>query len=611
MSRQQIRSNQLITTFGPGAMMDLPEKAIIVGGLEKWSYAPDNLCITDEPRLAAKLAGLLRKMDGGFTGQSIQLRTPPPTTDNLFQTGKVTPGVGGFIFPHWHIVQNVVLSPEKHRRRRLVIRSQLGTNGRFHDGDKSRSVVPIRFVRACRKGHVGDIQWVEFVHHGLKTCHQDLWMEERGTTGDLSDVWVVCECGAVRSLSDTAEEGTLGNCNGSRPWLDDREASCGEKNRLLLRNASNAYFPQTLPVISIPNGVSAVEKIVLDSWDTLLCNIKTPEMLEQMRTVLPAVAEALGTFSTQEVFAVMDLIHQGKSIQAIAKPVKEIEFDALKNAPATKLTDEPDGDFFARGLDASLWQDPKLAGLQKVVQVHRLREVVALFGFTRFEPDTADITGELTLEVKPAPIARNPRWMPVAENRGEGIFIEFKKEAIDDWSSRPAVIERTQELVESMERWKRDHPDSHAEFPGAAYIMLHSLSHLLISAISLECGYPLSSLRERIYAPDNKGAMKDNYGILLFTASSGSEGTLGGLVHAARDIRRHLFRAIQLGTLCSNDPVCSTRGMHGGITDRISGSACHGCLYISETSCERFNQFLDRTLVVPTIESRGCEFLSL
>jgi hypothetical protein len=608
MSRQQIRSNQLITTFGPGAMVDLPDKSIIVAGLGKWAYEPSKPCLVEEPRLAAKLARLLRATDPGFTGQSIELRTPPPSTDSIFQGGKITPGVSGYIFPHWHIVQHVVLSPEKHRRRRLVHREQLTDTGRFKDNDKSYPVVPVRFVRACRKGHVGDIQWREFVHSGGQTCHQDLWMEERGTTGDLSDVWIVCDCGAVRSMSDAAESGSLGQCNGSRPWLDDTEGPCGDPNRLLLRTASNAYFPQTLPVIAIPNGLSLVEKTVLNMWDGYLCNIKTRENLALMKTMVPAIAEGLGALSDDEIYSVMELIHEGKAINAIAKPVKEIEFDALKNAPAAKLTDEPDGDFFARGLETSAWQDPRLTGIEKVVLVHRLREVVALFGFTRFEPEAADITGELALNVVRAPIVRAPKWMPVAENRGEGLFLEFNKDAVAQWASSAAVVARATELEESLEQWKKVHPDTNVEFPGAAYIMLHSLSHLLISAISLECGYPLSSLRERIYAPDGKGAMESNYGILLFTASSGSEGTLGGLVHSARDIRKHVQRAIQLGTLCSNDPVCSTRGIQRGGIDRISGSACHGCLYISETSCERFNQFLDRSLVVPTIDGKGCEF---
>ena len=524
----------------------------------------------------------------------------------------VTPGVTGFVFPHWFIVQNVVLSSNKNRRRRLVMQGQLeDSTGRFKDKGKTYSVVPVRFVRACRKGHVGDIQWREFAHGGQTACQQDLWMEERGTTGDLSDVWIICDCGAVRSMSEAAEPGRLGTCNGSRPWLDDSEGVCGEINRLLLRTASNAYFPQTLAVISIPDGMRQVEAVVLSLWESHLCKINTVEQLAMVKGIIPDLADKLGAFQDAEVFEVMRLIHEGKQTSAVAKPVKEVEFDALCAANLEQQTDEPNGDFFARRLAAPVWQDPKLAAVENVVLVHRLREVVALLGFTRFEPESADVTGELDMQVQRAPLVRDPKWMPVAENRGEGIFLQFNAEAIEAWANSGPVLRRAAELEVSLEEWKKQHPNSQGDFPGAAYIMLHSLSHMLVSAISLECGYPLSSLRERIYAPDGKGAMAGRYGILLYTSSAGAEGTLGGLVQAARDIRRHCFRAMQLGTLCSNDPVCSSRGVkHGGI-DRIAGSACHGCLYISETSCERFNQFLDRALVVPTIDRRGCEFLHL
>ena len=612
MSRQQIRSNQLITTFGPGSMVDLPYKSIIVAGLEKWTFEAGKPCLVEEPRLAAKVARHLREQFPSFKGHSIELRTPPPVSGTRFQKGLITPGVTGFIFPHWFIVQNVVLSERRNRRRRLVIQGQIeDSTGKFKDKNKSYSVVPVRFVRACRKGHVGDIQWREFAHHGQTTCQQDLWMEERGTTGDLSDVWIICDCGAVRSMSEAAEDGMLGTCNGSRPWLDDSERVCGETNRLLLRTASNAYFPQTLPVISIPNGMKKVEATVLSLWDSHLCKIKSVEQLAMVKGIIPGLADQLGSLQDADVFEVMQMIHEGKQTSAVAKPVKEVEFDALCAADIELQTDEPDGDFFARRLAGTIWEDPKLAAIENVVLVHRLREVVALLGFTRFEPESADVTGELDMQVQRAPLVRDPKWMPVSENRGEGIFLQFNADTVETWAKSEPVKARASELEESLEAWKKLHPHSQAEFPGAPYIMLHSLSHMLVSAISLECGYPLSSLRERIYAPDGKGAMERRYGILLYTSSAGAEGTLGGLVQSAREIRRHVFRAMQLGTLCSNDPVCSSRGVkHGGI-DRIAGSACHGCLYISETSCERFNQFLDRALVVPTIDRRGCEFLNI
>jgi hypothetical protein len=132
--------------------------------------------------------------------------------------------------------------------------------------------------------------------------------------------------------------------------------------------------------------------------------------------------------------------------------------------------------------------------------------------------------------------------------------------------------------------------------------MLHSLAHLLLTAISLECGYPASSLRERIFAAP--GA----YGLLIYTGSSDAEGTLGGLVVAGRDISRHLRRALECGELCSNDPVCAHHAPARHDGQQLLGSACHGCLLIAETSCEQRNDFLDRALVVPTVEAIGAEF---
>jgi hypothetical protein len=164
-------------------------------------------------------------------------------------------------------------------------------------------------------------------------------------------------------------------------------------------------------------------------------------------------------------------------------------------------------------------------------------------------------------------------------------------------------------LEDAFQKWRSNHPKVKQTFPGAPYIMLHTLSHLLVSAISLECGYPLSSLRERIYAPmQGVAEMANSYGILIYTASSGAEGTLGSLVQASRGIRKHMLRAFELGVLCSNDPVCSSSIHADHDAGSLSGSACHGCVFISETSCERFNQFLDRSLVVPTIDRKDAAF---
>ncbi len=143
------------------------------------------------------------------------------------------------------------------------------------------------------------------------------------------------------------------------------------------------------------------------------------------------------------------------------------------------------------------------------------------------------------------------------------------------------------------------------DFVGLPYVLLHSLSHLLITAVALECGYGGTSIRERIYTSSL------GYGILLYTGTPDSEGTLGGLVQAGRNIEHYLQTALQMGTLCSNDPVCSQHDPASFQEERfLSGAACHGCLLIAETSCERRNEFLDRALVVPTVDGMGAEFFA-
>jgi Domain of unknown function (DUF1998) len=147
------------------------------------------------------------------------------------------------------------------------------------------------------------------------------------------------------------------------------------------------------------------------------------------------------------------------------------------------------------------------------------------------------------------------------------------------------------------------------EFFGVRYYLLHSLAHLLIQAVALSCGYSASSIRERIYcAPQN--ADQPMAAFLLSTGTTGSEGTLGGLLDEGRRIENHLRRARDLALLCSNDPVCAHHDPSRDPTRRyLHGAACHGCLFIAEPSCEQFNRFLDRALVFPTLGLEKLAFL--
>ena len=227
----QIRRSQVITTYGPGALIDLPRHSAIVGGLEKWP-SESKLEEIDEPRLSRKLQMVLE-------GNSLPRLYAPPAPSNV--PGEVI-GIGGWRFPEWFVVQEASSTTERQRSRRLVHRKAL-ERGRFEGKD----VVATRFVRACPKGHVDDIDWHVFVHGPENNCRRQLWLDEFGTSGDLSELTVRCECGQKRGMQEAKDIGAnpLGTCQGARPWLGkNANESCNQPSRLLIRTASNAYFPK-------------------------------------------------------------------------------------------------------------------------------------------------------------------------------------------------------------------------------------------------------------------------------------------------------------------------------------------------------------------------------
>ncbi len=210
---------------------------------------------------------------------------------------------------------------------------------------------------------------------------------------------------------------------------------------------------------------------------------------------------------------------------------------------------------------------------------------------------TPDIEGEYETDVERAEIALDPAWFPAVENRGEGLFVQLRATAVMSWLARPAVKQRLDSLAIGYLHWAKERKSLRL-FPGGPYVLLHTLSHLLIQSLAMRCGYPASSIRERIYADTEA----QQFGILLYTGSPDADGTLGGLVQQARHIEDHLAQALRMGALCSNDPVCAQHAPGESLEARwLHGAACHGCAPVAETSCEIRNDFLDRALVVPVL----------
>jgi len=232
--------------------------------------------------------------------------------------------------------------------------------------------------------------------------------------------------------------------------------------------------------------------------------------------------------------------------------------------------------------------------VERLVVASRLREVRALYGFTRVLPPAP---GE---EERIAKISLSRlNWLPAVENRGEGIFLQLRLSTVREWECGDAVLERVDKLQEEHVRaWKnRGRPGTPPVSITARHLLIHSLAHSLIRQLALTCGYGGAALRERLYVGAESWEMA---GLLIFTSSPDADGTLGGLARQGetRNFARVIEDAIKSMTWCSSDPLC-IEGIHS-LSTPANGAACHACLLASETSCEEFNSFLDRAVLVGT-----------
>jgi hypothetical protein len=608
MSIIKIRQSQIVSTYGPGALVDLPDYAVLVAGLEHWQGESQ---LVPEPRL---LSNLRRRLN--LPG--LEFRAPPvPEREDEYGIGIVA-----WQFPEWFVAQFEVSSKDYGRSRPLLHRKAL-VKGRYVGDDptgkrkrKDWPVVPVRFVQACPNGHVSDIDWPRLVHAEGVACGGQLWFDERGTTGDLVELFVRCDgcksapMSLVRLQHTSEERSVLGDCRGDRPWLGPlaREVCVApdgnpHRNKLLIRHASNAYFPVVERAISIPDQDERVRKAVDAVWDDFLSVAESQNDVKRERKK-SRVQQALEGLSDAQVWEECQRRQSGDSVPQ--KGLKDVELDSFLSVPDELGDDKPEGDFHGRRLALSESRGQPMAFVERIVLVHRLREVIAQFGFTRFESPGMPIESEVDLGVRLASLALEPRWLPAIENRGEGVFIALEPKRIQKWAERAATKQRALDFHTGVQSTSKNPiPITRVEQIYMPYVMLHTLSHLLLTEIALECGYAATSIRERIYVRD--GA----YGILLYTGTPDAEGTLGGLVQVGRRIERHLEAAIEFGRLCSNDPVCAQHKPNRAHEGRIMhGAACHGCLLIAEPSCERRNELLDRALVVPTVDLADAAFFA-
>jgi len=600
-----IRPSQLLYTYGVGAMVELPNLSVMVMGLDDWPIE-QGACEISESRL-------LKAVQLELGEQVSKLLTPPVTPEstgcqsNPFEeTANV--GVPVAPFPRWLLCPycrllapiqsglfDLKLDPYKKDKNRYVHRI-------CRKPGKPPTAVPARFLVACDHGHLDDFPWVEFVHQENKDCRYELRLKELGASGEVAEVQVECvKCNQTRRMSDAFSEkgkAELAKCSRRYPHLRVYDENrCQSDQKAILLGASNSWFPVMLSTLSIPSTTDKLGQLVEMNWADLE-ECESPRDVKLIRKHL----NGFSSFTDEDIFsAVQDRKSKSGKEDGNPRDLREPEWKIFSN-PDPKLNSR---DFKLRPIDPP----PQYRHvLTKVVLAERLREVRSLVGFTRIESpgDYAELN-EFPKDQRVKLSRTAPKWVPTSEVRGEGVFLQFSEDAIQEWLKSTAARDR--EFIEAHRRWRiARHLDPDQGYPTMRYVLLHSLSHALIRQFSLECGYATASIRERIYCrPGDDG--EPMAGILLYTAAPDSEGTLGGLVSLGNPVSlgRHLDQALESMKLCASDPLCAEHHPHRDSLT-LHGAACHACLFLPETSCERGNKYLDRTVLVSTVENSELAF---
>jgi hypothetical protein len=554
------RRHQLVTTYGVGSIIALGDESFMVAGTDYWPVGDEPN--VHEPRLEREL-----RVQGFYD--------PPASGDDR------RPDIPVVRFPEMHSCPKC---------KRLALHDSFTT----YDGSKcgvcETLLVPSRFVVACQNGHIDDFPYGAWVHAGTKLSgdRHELSLESTGTTASLRDVVVSCSCGLPPVNLDGAFRSTalrgVSRCTGRSPWLRSRSPNCPETPRTLQRGASNAWYPLMRSALSIPPwSEGAFQKINRHWW---VLRAVPEEAL--VHTIKGLFGENTGGYSVDDLVAAVNLRKSdlGADMPAVGEhSLRSAEYEALCRGRKETATSQ---EFVCEPVDIRGTTLTRSFG--RVMSVSRLREVRALQSFTRvLPPGPADAPERIA-----ALSDSDPGWLPAIEVKGEGVFLGIDQARLARWESDPAVVARARPIRDRyrkrFEALKKE-PDREIT---PRFVLLHTLAHLLILQWSLECGYPTAALRERIYSAETMA------GILIYTATTDSAGSLGGVVGLsdARRLQTALSEMLDRATWCSSDPLCSEST--GAGVDSLNLAACHACALLPEVSCEEMNVLLDRATVVPT-----------
>ncbi|MUO22404.1 DUF1998 domain-containing protein [Enterococcus faecalis] len=613
-----VRRSQLLTPFGIGALMDINNQSVMIADSEYWNTSRCEKVHDIRLEKAMDAEGFIE----------------PPFKEEDDIVGKR--------FPQWYF------SPEDRSLRKIDSWRQLveakgipslvkAFNQKPIDVRKSKTeLVPVRIICACCNGHAQDFPWLEWVHEGMSyDSYKDheITLGSTAQSGSISDLIVSCKrCNKSRNLAGVFDEKRFPHqleklgigCKGEYIWKkEENRIKCDEEVHVLLRNANNFFFPNISSSVNIPfKENKLIELIQSDEYYNALESelrgvtrekgIEKLEKDELVNKMITRLAEKI-EYSFDEVKKIISV----KFFNEISDDYPDTVMD-YRRAEFEVLSGKEKYDEDSERFKMKLFNSEEISGhiyselLNGITLVHQLEVVSALRSYSRIQTTDSELMKEQVLEgeessgeAQEVSLRRKDNYYVGMRSLGEGIFFSLNSEEIRKWRNKNKDSVISNKIYKKMSNVR--FPDEEG-YIRPDYYLIHTLSHLFIKELSMCSGYSSSSLNERIYYSDELG--KEMYGILIYTSSSDSEGTLGGLVK--QGVPEKFFdllnAALEKAKWCSFDPVCIESESQG--RDSLNGAACHACSLISETSCEKMNVFLDRSVLIGSLEEPELGFFS-
>lgn len=623
-ANKPVRRSQLISPWGVGQMINFPkDESLMVAGLDLWELKFRELdrsksldeFIVEEERLAKRL-------------RIKNFRLPPDFRDNPLEKTNQFLKIPFVRFPRWHYCTYCGYMHKvpifHHEKPRCLGLSFPERTCASTPANKRRKLIPVRFIAICSQGHIEDFPFEEWVHNGGKCPDTNPVMRLRAgrSSGSLSGIEISCNCGAKKSMAGAFNENSLQrigvNCHAGRPWVGEESEQnnnqhCNEPLRVVQKGASNVYFSNVKSSIYLPQWQPSVDSELIDilekNW-IFLNSGRVNNDFDRNRFMF-VVTQKLKIDFEQVDFWINKLLDAAKkkttgydstSVSDTEEFYRKMEYDAILKEPGSEKQD-----FFVSQIKVTDYKGNNIISkaFDNICLLHKLRETRAFTGFSRWLPEDGKTIEEKMNFIK---LGASINWLPAIVVRGEGVFFKFSDALLKGWANRKEVTARVKILSDNLNKTRIEKGQAPRNIT-AEFILIHTFAHLVINQFSYECGYGSSALRERIYCnlESNDEVMN---GVLIYTASGDSEGSLGGLVRQGKpgNLETIVYNAIENARWCSSDPICIDS--HGQGPNSCNLAACHNCALLPETCCEESNMLLDRAMIVGELDSPSVGFFN-